>query len=436
MSCKFENLEKNKVKITFSVTAEKLEEGVEKAYNKNKSKINMPGFRKGKVPRKIVEAQYGKGFFYEDAINFVMPEAYSEAVKELELSVVSRPEISVDSISAEEGAIIFAECYIKPEVTIAAEDYTGVTYGKQDAEVTDEDIESEINKAREQNSRIVYITDRAIEDGDIITLDFEGFVDGVAFEGGKAKDYDLTIGSKTFIDTFEEQLIGAKIGDDLEVNVTFPENYAKEELQSKDAMFKVEIKDIKVKELPEVTDEFAQDVSEFDTLDEYKNDIREKLQKAKDSDMERKKEDEIIKALIEKATMEVPEIMIENQIDNMVNDFANQIRMQGMSLEIYLQYVGQTMESMREAYRQNADTQVKARLVLEKIVDMENFEVTPEDFDQEIERMSKNYSMEKEKLLGVLREEDKKGLETDLKVKSALKFVVDNAVEIEVKEEA
>ena len=429
MSCKFENLEENKIKITFSLSAEKLEEGVQKAYNKNKGKINMPGFRKGKVPRKMIEAQYGKGFFYEDAINFVMPEAYTNAVKELELNVVSRPEIDVESISSEEGAVITAECYIKPEVTIAAEDYKGVTYKKQDEDVTEEDIEAEINKAREQNSRIVYITDRAIENNDIVTLDFEGFVDGVAFEGGKAKDYDVTVGSKTFVDTFEDQLIGAKIGDDLEVNVTFPENYAKEELQNKNASFKVEIKDIKLKELPEINDEFAQDVSEFDTLEEYKNDIKEKLQESKKNDLERLKEEEVLKALVEKATMDVPQVMIESQIDNMINNFANQIRMQGMSLEIYLQYVGQTMESLRAAYRQNADIQVKSRLVLEKIVELENFEVDQEDFDKEIERMAKTYSMEKEKLLEVLREEDKVGLELDLKVKKALDFVLENSIQ-------
>jgi len=429
MSCKFENLEKNKVKITFSVSAEKLEEGIKKAYAKNKGKINLPGFRKGKVPRKMIEAQYGKGFFFEDAINIVMPEAYANAVKELELNIVSRPEIKVQNISVEEGATIFAECYIKPEVTITAEDYKGVTYEKQNADVTDDDVEAEINKIREQNSRIVHITDRAVKDGDIITLNFEGFVEGVAFEGGKAEDYDLVIGSKTFVDTFEEQLIGAEIEQELDVNVTFPENYGKEELQNKKALFKVKIKDIKVKELPEANDEFAKDVSEFDTLEEYRNDVKEQLGKSKENDLERKKEDQVLNGLIERATMEVPQVMIENQIDNMINDFANQIRMQGMSLDIYLKYMGQTMDSLREAYRKNADTQVKARLVLEKIVELENIEANEEDFNQEIDRIAKGYSMEKDKLLEVLREEDKIGLKSDLKVKSALKFIIDNSVE-------
>lgn len=430
MSCTFENLEKNKVKIIFSITSEKLEEGIQQAYNKNKSKINIPGFRKGKAPRRIIELNYGKEFFFEDGINNVMPEAYSKAIEQLNLNVVSRPEINIEDISSENGATISAEAYIKPEVIITSEGYKGVTYNKVEMEITDEDIQAEIDKVREQNSRIISITDRSIQNGDIVTLDFEGYVNDVAFEGGKGTDYDLTIGSKTFIDTFEEQLIGHEVGDDIEVNVTFPENYGKKELCGQKALFKVEIKDIKIKELPVVNDDFAQDVSEFNNLEEYKSNIKESLKNGKENEAKRKKEDQILKNLIEKATMEVPQVMIENQIDNMINDFANQIRMQGMSLEVYLQYVGQNMESLREAYRQNADTQVKARLVLEKIVELENFEVSETEFDEEIERLSKNHSMEKEKLLQVLREEDKKGLEIDLKVKKALDFVLNNSVEI------
>lgn len=430
MSCKIENLEKNKVKITFSVSAEKLEEGIQEAYNKNKSKINIPGFRKGKAPRKIIEVQYGKEFFFEDAINIVMPEAYTAAVEELDLTIVSRPEISIVDISIEDGATIEAEVYIKPEITLNPEDYKGVTYNKEELEVTDEDIENEINKAREQNSRVVSVSDRPIKDGDIVTIDFEGSIDDVPFEGGKGTDYELTIGSKTFIDTFEEQLIGHEIGDDVEVNVTFPENYGKEELQGQKALFKVEIKDIKVKELPEINDDFAQDVSEFDTLEEYKNDIKQKLQEAKEQDEQRNKEDKILKALIEKISMDVPQVMIENQIDNMINEFENQIRSQGMSLDVYLQYVGQNMDSLREAYRENATTQVKARLILEKVVEIEGIEVSEEEYNEEIDRIAKNYNMDKERLLTVLREEDKIGLKLDLKVKNALKLILDNSVEI------
>lgn len=430
MSCTFENLEKNKVKITFSVTAEKLEEGIQQAYNKNKSKINIPGFRKGKAPRKIIELNYGKGFFFEDGINNVMPESYSKAIEELNLDVVSRPEISIENISVEEGAVISAEVYIKPEVVISSEDYKGVTYNKVELEVNDEDIQAEINKVREQNSRIIPVTDRSIKNGDIVTLDFEGFVNGNPFEGGKGTDYDLTIGSKTFIDTFEEQLVGHEVGDDIDVNVTFPENYGKEELSGKEALFKVEIKDIKIKELPEVNDDFAQDVSEFNTLEEYKVHIKDTLEKGKMEEAKNKKQDVIVKKLIEKATMDVPQVMIETQIDTMINNFANQIRTQGMSLEVYLQYVGQDIESLREAYRQNADVQVKARLIFEKISELEAFEISEEELDKEIERLAKSYSMEKEKLLKAIREEDKEGLTMDLKVKKALDFVIDNSVEI------
>lgn len=430
MSCKVENLEKNKVKITFSVSPEKLEEGIKEAYNRNKGKINIPGFRKGKAPRKIIELQYGKEFFFEDALNIVMPEAYTAAVEELDLTIVSRPNISIVDISIEEGATIAAEVYIKPEITLNPEDYKGITYNKEELVVTDEDIENEINKTREQNSRVVSISDRPIKDRDIVTINFEGFINNVPFEGGKGEDYELTIGSKTFIDTFEEQLIGHQIGDDVEVNVTFPEDYGKDDLKGQKALFKVEIKDIKIKELPEVNDDFAQDVSEFNNLDEYKNDIKQKLQEAKEQNEQRNKEDKILKTLIEKISMDVPQVMIENQIDNMINEFESQIRSQGMSLDVYLQYVGQNMDSLREVYRENAITQVKARLILEKVVEIEGIEVSEEDYNQEVERLAKKYNMEKERLLAVLREEDKNGLKLDLKVKNALKLILDNTIEI------
>ncbi len=428
MGSRFETVETNKVKITFEISPEKFEEGIQEAYKRNRGKINIPGFRKGKAPRKIIEMNFGKEIFYEDAVNIVLPDAYDSAVKELNLDTVSRPEIDIEEISAENGVVLTAEVFVKPEVSIEAEDYKGVRYEIAEAVIEDSEIEAEINKVREQNARIVPVTDRPVQDGDIVTLDFEGFVDGVAFEGGKGENYELTIGSKTFIDTFEEQLTGLNIGEEKDVNVKFPEEYGKEELNGKPALFKVKINGIKFKELPEVDDDLAQDVSEFDTLDEYKNSIKEKLLSAKEEEIKNKKENDIVKAVTEKAKMDVPPVMIENQIENMVNDFANQLRMQGLPLETYLQYVGQDMDSLREAYRANAENQVKSRLVLEAIANKEGFPVTEEDIDAELNKLAENYQMEKERLENILRPEDKEGLKKDIAVRKALDYIVENAV--------
>ncbi|MBE6012993.1 trigger factor [Anaeropeptidivorans aminofermentans] len=428
MGSRFETVETNKVKITFEISPEKFEEGIQEAYKRNRGKINIPGFRKGKAPRKIIEMNFGKEIFYEDAVNIVLPDAYDSAVKELNLDTVSRPEIDIEEISAENGVVLTAEVFVKPEVSIEAEDYKGVQYEIAEAVIEDSEIEAEINKVREQNARIVPVTDRPVQDGDIVTLDFEGFVDGVAFEGGKGENYELTIGSKTFIDTFEEQLTGLNIGEEKDVNVKFPEEYGKEELNGKPALFKVKINGIKFKELPEADDDLAQDVSEFDTLDEYKNSIKEKLLSAKEEEIKNKKENDIVKAVTEKAKMDVPPVMIENQIENMVNDFANQLRMQGLPLETYLQYVGQDMDSLREAYRANAENQVKSRLVLEAIANKEGFPVTEEDIDAELNKLAENYQMEKERLENILRPEDKEGLKKDIAVRKALDYIVENAV--------
>lgn len=428
MGSRFETVETNKVKITFEISPEKFEEGVQEAYKKNRGKINIPGFRKGKAPRKIIEMNFGKEVFYEDGVNIVLPEAYDSAVKELNLDTVSRPEIDIEEISAENGVVLTAEVFVKPEVSIETEDYKGVQYEIAEAIIEDSEIEAEINKVREQNARIVPVTDRPVQDGDMVTLDFEGFIDGVPFEGGKGENYELTIGSKTFIDTFEEQLIGLNIDEEKDVNVKFPEEYGKEELNGKPALFKVKINGIKFKELPEIDDDLAQDVSEFDTLEEYKNSIKEKLLSAKEEELKNKKENDIVKAVTERAKMDVPPVMIENQIDNMINDFSNQLRMQGLPLETYLQYVGQDMDSLREAYRANAENQVKSRLVLEAIAKKEGFAVTEEDIDAEISRLAESYQMEKERLVNILRPEDKEGLEKDVAVKKALDYIVENAV--------
>ena len=422
-----ENIDVNKIKITFSVSADRFEEGMKYSYNKNKNRINVQGFRKGKAPRKIIEIQYGKAIFYDDAFNFVLPEAYEAAVKEHNLDVVSKPEIDVDEISDTEGVTFTAEVYVKPEVKI--DDYKGLSFTKEGVKVDDEDVNSQIDAVRTKNASILSISDRPIQNGDIAVIDFEGFSEGVAFEGGKGEDYELEIGSHSFIDNFEEQLIGKNIGDDVEVNVTFPEEYHQKTLAGKPALFKVEIKDIKFRELPELDDDFAQDVSEFDTLDEYKKDIMAKLLVRKQKEADDKKQEELLDALVKKAEMDVPQVMIENEIDNKIREFEAGISRQGLSLEMYLQYMGQSIENMREAYRIVSERQVKSRLVLEAIAEKENFEISDEEIDEEIKRVASAYGMEVDKLKKSMRDSDREALSKDVKVQKALKLVVDSAVE-------
>lgn len=421
-----EKIEKNKVKLTFSVDAARFEEGMQYSYNKNKSNIAVQGFRKGKAPRKLIEAQYGKAVFYDDAINFVMPEAYETAVKENNLDVVSRPEIDVTAID-ENGVSFTAEVYTKPEVKLG--DYKGLKYTKMDEEPTEEEIDAELKKEQEKNARIVTVTDRPVQNGDIATIDFKGFMDGEAFEGGEGKDFDLEIGSHSFIDTFEDQLVGKNVGDDVEVNVTFPENYGQASLAGKPAKFEVEIKDIKVKELPELNDEFVQDTTEFENLNEYKNEIAGKLIVAKKQQAKNKMEEDLVTALVEGCEMDVPQVMIDNDIDMKIEDFSRNIQSQGLSLDVYLQYMGQTVESMREAYRPMSEKQVKARLALEAVANAENFAVEEADLDAEIEKIAKAYGMEKDVLKSALRPEDTENITKDIKVQKAVQFIKDNAVE-------
>ena len=421
-----EKIEKNKVKLTFSVDAARFEEGMQYSYNKNKGNIAVQGFRKGKAPRKLIEAQYGKAVFYDDAINFVMPEAYETAVKENNLDVVSRPEIDVTAID-ENGVSFTAEVYTKPEVKLG--EYKGLKYTKMDEEPTDEEIDAELKKEQEKNARIVTVTDRPVQDGDIDTIDFKGFMDGEAFEGGEGKDFDLEIGSHSFIDTFEDQLVGKNVGDDVEVNVTFPENYGQASLAGKPAKFEVEIKDIKVKELPELNDEFVQDTTEFENLNEYKNEIAGKLIVAKKQQAKNKMEEDLVTALVEGCEMDVPQVMIDNDIDMKIEDFSRNIQSQGLSLDVYLQYMGQTVESMREAYRPMSEKQVKARLALEAVANAENFTVEEADLDAEVEKIAKAYGMEKDVLKSALRPEDTENITKDIKVQKAVQFIKDNAVE-------
>ena len=421
-----EKIEKNKVKLTFSVDAARFEEGMQYSYNKNKGNIAVQGFRKGKAPRNLIEAQYGKAVFYDDAINFVMPEAYETAVKENNLDVVSRPEIDVTAID-ENGVSFTAEVYTKPEVKLG--EYKGLKYTKMDEEPTDEEIDAELKKEQEKNARIVTVTDRPVQNGDIATIDFKGFMDGEAFEGGEGKDFDLEIGSHSFIDTFEDQLVGKNVGDDVEVNVTFPENYGQASLAGKPAKFEVEIKDIKVKELPELNDEFVQDTTEFENLNEYKNEIAGKLIVAKKQQAKNKMEEDLVTALVEGCEMDVPQVMIDNDIDMKIEDFSRNIQSQGLSLDVYLQYMGQTVESMREAYRPMSEKQVKARLALEAVANAENFTVEEADLEAEVEKIAKAYGMEKDVLKSALRPEDTENITKDIKVQKAVQFIKDNAVE-------
>ncbi len=426
MSNKVEILENNQVKITFQIDPESFEKGIQEAYKKNKSKINIQGFRKGKAPRAIIEKMYGKEFFYEDAVNIVLPEVYEKAVKEADLKVVSRPTIDFEEVSKETGATIIATVFVKPEVNV--ENYKGLEVEKVESEVTDEDINTRLNQELDKNARLVDITDRPIQDGDVVNLNFEGFKDGVAFEGGKGDNYDLTIGSKTFVDTFEEQLIGLKIGEEKEVNVTFPENYGQADLAGQPAVFNAKINSIKLKELPKLDDEFAKDVSEFDTLDEYKASIKEELSTQKAEYAKNETKNKLMELLITNTDINLPQVMVENQVESLVRDYASQLQMQGISLEMYLEFMGQTMESLREVYKVEAEKQVRGRLILEAIAVKENFEVTDAEVDAEVSRIATQYGMPLEQLKTTMREEDIEGIKGDIRTQKALELISDTAV--------
>ncbi|WP_058486591.1 trigger factor [Defluviitalea phaphyphila] len=427
MSSQLERLEDNQVKLTIEVPAEKFEEGMKYAFNKNKKHISIPGFRKGKAPRMLIEKTYGPEIFYEDAINFVLPEAYEAAVSEHDLEVVSKPEFDVEKVEKGQDLIITALVTVKPEVKLGQ--YKEIVVPKTNIEVKEEEIEEQLKQEQNKNARVITVTDRPIKKDDEVVIDFEGFIDGEAFEGGKGVDYSLKIGSNTFIDNFEEQLIGAKTGDKLEVNVTFPEDYHKKELAGKPAMFKVEIKEIKERELPELDDEFAKDVSEFETLDEYKQDIKSKLLEQKEKIAKSEKERNVLEKIIENAEMNVPEVMIENQIEQMVQDFSMRMRYQGLSIEQYLQITGKTVEGFKENFRSDAEFQVKARLVLEQIVNTENIDITDEELEDELKKMAEQYKMELDKLKSTIGESEKEAIREDLKIRKAVDLVVNSAKE-------
>lgn len=424
MSLQIEKLEKNMAKLTIEVSAEDFEKAVEKAYNKNKGKMSVPGFRKGKVPRQMLEKMYGAEIFFEDAANEIIPEAYSAEASECELDIVSQPKIDVVQIEKGKPFIFTAEVATKPEVELG--NYKEIKVEKPSAEVTDEDINAELENVRNQNSRTIPVEDRAVEDGDITTIDFEGFVDGVAFEGGKGTDYPLTIGSHSFIDNFEEQLIGKNIGEEAQINVTFPEEYQAEELKGKAAMFKVTVKEIKKVELPELDDDFAQDVSDFDTMAEYKEDVKNKLAEKKEAEAKTELENRAIDALIEASKMDVPEPMIDLQVRQMADDFSRRIQSQGISIEQYFQFTGLTPEKMVETMKPQALKRIQSRLVLEAVAKAENFEITEDDINTEIEKMASMYQMEVEKLKEVVSDSDKEAMKQDIGVQKAVDFIVAN----------
>lgn len=427
MSCKVENLEKNMAKLTIEVSAEEFEKACEKAYQKNKNKINVQGFRKGKAPRNVIEKMYGAAVFYEDAANELIPDAYAEAAKESGLDIVSRPDIDIVQIEKGKEFIFTAEVAVKPEVELGQ--YKGVEVEKAPVEVTEEEVEAELNRVREQNSRMITVDDRAIASGDLANIDYEGFCDGVPFAGGKDEGYDLAIGSHSFIDTFEDQLIGKNIGDEVEVNVTFPTEYHAAELAGKPAMFKVKVNGIKVKELPELDDEFAQDVSEFDTLDEYKADLKATLLERKEKEAKAVKEEAVVDKIIEGAKMEIPEPMITGTVGQMAEDFAQRIQAQGLSIEQYFQFTGMNANTFMENLKPQALKRIQSRLVLEAVVKAEGLTTSEEEVNKEIANMAEMYQMEVDKLMGLIGEEEKKAMAEDVAVQKALELVVNAAVE-------
>ena len=425
MSVQVENLEKNTAKLTIEVPAEKFEEAVQHSYNKNKGKFNIPGFRKGKAPFNMIKKMYGVGVFYEDAVYEVIDASYPDAAKESGLEIVSRPSISIEEIEEGKAFVYTAVVAVKPEVTLG--EYKGVEVQKTKSEVTEEDIETEIKRAREKNSRLITVEDRGIEDGDQVTIDFDGSVDGKRFEGGKAEDYPLTIGSHTFIDNFEEQLIGKTTGEECEVNVTFPAEYHVEELKNKPAVFKVKVKEIQRKELPEANDDFASEVSDFDTMEEYKKDLTEKLQAEKIEAAKTADEDKVVAKVIENATMEIPDQMVEEQVNGMVNDYARRLESQGISFKQYVEITGMTAEKIGEQMKPQAIKRIQTRLVLEAVVKAENIQADDAAVEEQFDKMAEDFKMDKEQIKGMFGEEQMAQLKEDLAVQKAIDFLVAEA---------
>ena len=433
MSYTVENLEKSMAKITITVDADAFEEAMVKSYNKNKKNISIQGFRKGKAPRKMVEKLYGPEVFYEDAANFAIPDAYEEAAKESGLEIVSRPEIDVVEIEKGKDFVFTATVSVKQEVTLG--DYKGIEVEKKTVKVMAADVNAEIDKVREQNSRMITVENRGIKKDDTAVIDFEGFVDGEPFQGGKGEDYSLVIGSHSFIDTFEDQLVGKKAGEEVDVNVTFPEEYHEASLKGKPALFKVTVKEIKKKELPKLDDEFASEVSEFETLKEYKASVKKNLTERRKEEAKREKENEVVEKVVENITVELPEPMIDEQTQQMIQEFAGRLSSQGLSFDQYMQMTGMTADALMGQMKPEAEKRIRTRLALEAIVDAEKIKATAKDIDKEIENMANMYQMEVDKIKEMIGDAEKEQIGKDLAVQKAVDFVVKNAVEVEPAEE-
>lgn len=427
MSLHVEKMEHNMAKLTIEVSAEEFEKALNGAYMKQKKNISVPGFRKGKVPRQMVEKMYGAEIFYDDAANAIIPEAYAKAYDEADIEIASQPSIEVVQIEKGKPFIFTAEVAVKPEVTLG--EYKGMTVDKVSNRVTQKEVEERLVKEQEKNARTITVEGRPVQDKDEVVLDFEGFVDGVAFEGGKGENYPLVIGSGSFIPGFEEQLIGAEVEKEVEVNVTFPEEYHAEELAGKEAVFKCTVHEIKAKELPELDDEFASEISEFDTLDALKADIKAKIKEEKNAEGKRKREDQAVEQAVANATMDIPEAMIDTEVRQMVNDFGQRIKQQGLTMEQYMQFTGMTSEKMLEEFKPQALKRIQTRLVLEAIVKAENIEISDEKLDEELTKMAEAYKMEVEKLKEFMGDAEKEQMKQDMAVQEAVTFLADNAVE-------
>ncbi|HJB06303.1 MAG TPA: trigger factor [Candidatus Enterocloster faecavium] len=425
MSVQVEKQEKNMAKLTVEVPAEQFVNAIKKAYNKNKNRFNVPGFRRGKAPQMMIEKMYGVGVFYEDAADEAINETYADAMKESGLDIVSRPEITIEQIEKGKPFIYTASVAVKPEVTLGQ--YKGVEVEKADGSVKEEDVEAELKRVQNQNARLINVTDRPVAKDDQVVIDFDGSVDGKAFDGGKAEDYPLTIGSHAFIDTFEDQLIGKNIGEECEVNVTFPAEYHAKELAGKPAVFKVKVKEIKVRELPELNDEFASEVSDFDTLEEYKKDVEAKIAERKQKAAATENENRVVEKVVEGASMEIPDRMIDGQVENMIQDTARRMQSQGLDLQQYLKYTGMTLDQMKEQARPQAIKRIQTRLVLEAVAKAENIQISDEKLDEEIGKMAQSYQMEADKLKSYMTEQDKDQMKEDLAVQEAVDLLVDEA---------
>ena len=417
--------EGNKVTLKITVDNNKFEAAVNKAYNKSRNKYNIPGFGKGKAPRIVIETQYGKGIFYNDAIEILFPEVYPEAIKELDIDPIDNPDLDIEEISKDNGLVMVLNVEVKPEFELG--NYKGIEIAKVENTLSDENVDAKLQEMVEKNARLVSVEDKALEDGDTAIIDFEGFENGVAFDGGKGENYNLVIGSNTFIPGFEEQLVGKKAGEEVEVNVTFPEEYHSQDLAGKPVVFNVKINDVKVKELSALDDEFAKDTSEFDSLDELKADVRAKLEEEAKNRADAETRNSVVEKVAENTEIEIPEVMIQHQIDNMLNELNYQLQYQGFGLQQLLEMTGRTMEELREERKEDAKKLVKSSLVIEAITKAEGIEATVEEFKAELEKMASAYNMEVEKIEASLRDADKEDIKGQIKIRKTIDLLVDNA---------